>query len=171
VAKIDEGDETIRVRREVVLAEETVVVANGSALVDDTKALEAGNFTSIDQRLALGVCCVRWDGQNYVLCGSICLHIELVEFLQVESDALLYAEDVRVSCLNYLEANFVVCEGHDFVRSKSLLQVKLRGALTVETEEAHGERNRILEVLLDLNGDSVSDKTLFCLVCNCDTAK
>ena len=55
VTEVDEGDNSLLFLGQVCLSEETIVVADCSALADDTEALEASDIASIDKSLTLGV--------------------------------------------------------------------------------------------------------------------
>ena len=56
VAKVNKRHNPLLLFREVILSEEAIVVANRSAFVDDTKALESSDVSRIDHGLTL---CVR----------------------------------------------------------------------------------------------------------------
>jgi len=61
MAEINEGDDSFVFLGEIILAEETIVVHNCRAFVDDSEALEASDIAGVHKCLALGVRGVRWD--------------------------------------------------------------------------------------------------------------
>ena len=87
-----------------------------------------------------------------------------MELLKVEGNDLLRRESVSVSCLRQLESDFVILHRDDLMSSKSSLCLKLSLALGIQTEVTGWEENRILEVLLDLRLDGVTNETLLLLV-------
>ena len=94
-----------------------------------------------------------------------------MELAEVEGEDLLDSENMRVSSLLNLEGDFVVGLGNNFVCDKPLFELKLSSALSVETEEAGGEEDTVLEVALDLCLDGVTDESFLVLVGNDHAAK
>ena len=150
VAQIHKRHNPLLLFRQVILPEESVVVAYGRAFVDDAEALESGDVSGVNQRLSLGVRGVGRDGHDDVLGGHFVLLVELVQLAKVEGQDLLYGENVRVASLLNLKPNLVVGHRHNFMRREPLLNLKLSLALRVKSEEARREQDAVLEVALDL---------------------
>ena len=94
-----------------------------------------------------------------------------MELAEVEGEDLLDVENMRVSSLLNLEGDFVVRLGNNFVCDKPLFELKLSSALSVETKEAGGEEDTVLEVALDLSLNGVTDESFLVLVGNYHAAK
>ena len=92
-----------------------------------------------------------------------------MKFLQIEGEHLFSCENVLVSSLSKLKADFVVLQWHYFVRDESLLELNLSLALHVEAKEAGGEADGVLEVPLGLGLGCVSDEALRGGVRDCNT--
>ena len=150
VAQIHKRHNPLLLFRQVTLPEEAIVVADGRAFVDDAEALESGDVNCVDQSLALGVRGVGRDRHDDVLGCHFVLLVELVQLAQVEGQDLLYRENVRVAGLLNLKPNLVVGHRHNFMSRELLLNLKLSLALSVESKEACGEQDAVLEVALDL---------------------
>ena len=171
MTKVDESNNPLLLLRQVALPEEAVVVADGRALVDNSEALESGDFSGVDEGLPFRIRRVGGNGQHDVLSCDLVLHVEIVELLEVEGDDLLNRENVGVASLLNFKCNFIVLHGHHFMGDVPLLKLELRRALAVEAEEAGGEQDTVLEVTLDRCLDRVTDDSLLLLVGDANTAK
>ena len=89
--------------------------------------------------------------------------------LQIEGNNLFYIKLILCAHTSDFECEFVVFQCDYLVRCKSLLKLKLLCASAVETQEAGGEENCILEVSFHLLLYRVANKTFKLLVCNTDT--
>lgn len=78
VSHINKSNDAFIFFLEITLAEEAVLVGDGRALINDTKTVQAGDFTSINECLSLNVGSVRGDCQDDVLGGHFVLYIKLV---------------------------------------------------------------------------------------------
>lgn len=92
-----------------------------------------------------------------------------MELSQIEGKHLFHGENMLVASLNEFEADFVVLQWNNFVRDESLLKLNLSLALHVETKEAGGEADSILEVPLVLGLGCVSNEALRGGVRDCNT--
>ena len=94
-----------------------------------------------------------------------------MKFLQIEGEHLLSCENVLVSSLSKLKADFVVLHGHYFVCDKSLLELQLGLALHVEAEETSREHDSVLEVSLRLSLSRITNDALLRSVSDCNTTQ
>lgn len=84
----------------------------------------------------------------------------LLNFGQVESNDLLDCKSVSLVQLFNLEGHLAVVEFDDFVSNESLLKLKLLLAGSVETEETSSEKTSVFKVLVDLELDCLTGKSL-----------
>ena len=80
VAHVDESDNSLISFVEVSLTEETIVVDDCCALIDNAKGFEASDLRGVDKSLTLCVGCVRGDSKDHILGSNLIPHVELVEF-------------------------------------------------------------------------------------------
>ena len=141
MAEVDEGDDSLCLLGEVILAEETIVVNNRSAFVDDSEALEASDVAGIHECLTFGVGGVRWNRDHNVFSCDIILNVELMQFPEVKGQNLLRSENVNVASLSDLEGDFVVGQSDTLVRDEPFLELDLGCTLAVESEETGWEED------------------------------
>ena len=138
---VDESDDSLISFVEVSLTEETIVVDDCCALIDNAKGFEASDLRGVDKSLTLCVGCVRGDSKDDILGSYLIPHVELVEFAEVEGQYLLNCESVSITSLCTLKGDFVVLHRDYLVSYISLLKFKLCLTLYIEAEEACGEQH------------------------------
>lgn len=138
---VDESDDSLISFVEVSLTEETIVVDDCCALIDNAKGFEASDLRGVDKSLTLCVGCVRGDSKDHILGSYLIPHVELVEFAEVEGQYLLNCESVSITSLCTLKGDFVVLHRDYLVSYISLLKLKLCLTLYIEAEEACGEQH------------------------------
>lgn len=138
---VDESDDSLISFVEVSLTEETIVVDDCCALIDNAKGLQASDLCGVNKSLALCVGSVRGDSKDHILGSNLIPHVEFVEFAEVEGQYLLNCESVSIASLCNLKGDFVVRQPNYLVSYISLLKLKLCLTLYIEAEEACGEQH------------------------------
>ena len=138
---VDESDYPLIILVKVGLTEETIVVDDCCALIDNAKGFQAGDFCSVDKGLALRVGSVRGDSKDYILGRNLIPNVELVEFAEVEGQYLLTCESVSITTLCNLKSDFIILHRNYLVCCISLLELKLCLTLYIEAEEARREQH------------------------------
>ena len=80
VTHVDESDDSLISLGEVSLTEETIVVDNCCAFVDNAKGFQASDLCGVDKSLSLDVGSVRGDSKDHILGRDLISHVELVKF-------------------------------------------------------------------------------------------
>ena len=138
---VDESDDSLISLGEVSLTEETIVVDNCCALIDNAKGFQASDLCGVDKSLSLDVRSVGGDSKDYILRCYFIPHVEFVEFAEVKGQYLLNCESVSITSLCTLKGDFVILHGNNLVSYISLLKLKLCLTLYIETEEACREQH------------------------------
>ena len=137
---VDESNDSLISLGEVSLTEETIVVDDCCAFIDNAKGFQASDLCRVDKSLALNVGSIRGDSKDYILCCYLIPHVEFVEFAEVEGQYLLNCESVSIATLCTLKGDFVILHRSNFVSYISLLELELCLTLYIEAEEACREQ-------------------------------
>lgn len=138
---VDKSDYPLICLREVSLSEETIIVDDRCAFIDNAKGFKASNFCGVDKGLPLDVGSVGGDSKDYIFGCYFISHVEFVEFAEVKGQYLLNCESVSITSLCTLKGDFVILHGNNLVSYISLLKLKLCLTLYIETEEACREQH------------------------------
>jgi len=108
VAHINESYNSLILSIKVIFTEESIVVNNGSTLIDDSQTLDSSNMTSINDCLTLNICCIGRYRNNKFFSFDIRLLIELLNFGQIEAYNLFHGQSMISPHLSHLELDFIV---------------------------------------------------------------